>query len=114
MKNRNASLDTKKKKAEPSTGYASGASRGGSSEKEASETQPGPECAVQKDRILREREERKQKERDRTEKALQQIRYENYMDRIRAQEKLVAMYQPSTEGSLPKIPSSFHPVRCPF
>jgi len=98
VKNRNTSVDTKKKKEESSkSGFATGSSREGSSEKNDNQIAPPavPEND-QKTKILNEREQRKKEELERIEKALQQIRFENYVARQKAKEKEAQMLRPSS------------------
>lgn len=85
-------MDAKGKKKEETqhNGYASGSSRGDSNEKESQDNSDN------KDKILKEREQRKQEENEKLTKALQQIRFENYVARQKAQEKEAAMFRPSS------------------
>eukprot|EP01022_Parablepharisma_sp_SALTPOND_P014892 TRINITY_DN207_c0_g1_i1.p1 TRINITY_DN207_c0_g1~~TRINITY_DN207_c0_g1_i1.p1 ORF type:complete len:547 (-),score=139.83 TRINITY_DN207_c0_g1_i1:1346-2986(-) len=86
MKHRNTSIEPKSKKAEASTSH-SGHATGSSSEEPAID---------QKEKILREKEQRKKEEREKIEKALQQIRFENYIARQKAKEKEAEMLRPSS------------------
>ncbi len=99
VKNRNTSMDAKNhsKKDDhgsaPHSGHASGSSRDGSAEKESA---AAAAAGDQKDRILQKKAQRKVEEREKLEKALQQIRLENYLSGQKAREKEAAMLRPSS------------------
>lgn len=78
---------------------ASGSSRGNSSEKEAaqySDKEDKKNDIEGKNKVMRERDKRKLEEREKIEKALQQIRLETYLARQKAQEKEFSQYRPSS------------------
>eukprot|EP01022_Parablepharisma_sp_SALTPOND_P020503 TRINITY_DN374_c0_g1_i1.p1 TRINITY_DN374_c0_g1~~TRINITY_DN374_c0_g1_i1.p1 ORF type:complete len:878 (+),score=169.96 TRINITY_DN374_c0_g1_i1:2421-5054(+) len=100
VKNRNTSMDnknSKKKDNHSKSGFATGSSREGSSEKnDSTAALPVAETNDQKQKILHEKEQRKKEERERIENALQQIRFENYIARQKAKEKEAQMMRPSS------------------